>query len=72
MQEEARFANPTTVGLGRMGMNTARRLLGGGHQVVAYDQSPSKLQEMASEGAQGAFSLEERVETLGPYHGRSG
>ena len=25
------------IGLGRMGSNMARRLLGGGHQVVIYD-----------------------------------
>ncbi|HEY6404035.1 MAG TPA: NAD(P)-binding domain-containing protein [Blastocatellia bacterium] len=27
-------------GLGRMGADMARRLLGGGHRVVAFDRSP--------------------------------
>ncbi|UCF86338.1 MAG: NAD(P)-binding domain-containing protein, partial [Desulfobacteraceae bacterium] len=28
------------IGLGRMGMNMAKRLLPGGHEVVAYNRSP--------------------------------
>ena len=30
------------IGLGRMGMNMAKRLLKGGHQVIAYNRSPEK------------------------------
>lgn len=52
------------IGLGRMGMNMARRLMLGGHQVVAYNRSPDKTQEIMSEGAEGGFSLPELVEKL--------
>lgn len=54
------------VGLGRMGMNMARRLLLGGHQVVAHDQSPERVQELAREGASGVASLEQLVRALAP------
>ena len=54
------------IGLGRMGMNMARRLLGGGHQVVAYNRSPDKTEKLVTEGATGAFSLEEVVQHLEP------
>jgi 6-phosphogluconate dehydrogenase len=30
------------VGLGRMGANMVRRLLGDGHEVVAYNRTPEK------------------------------
>ncbi len=52
------------VGLGRMGMNMAKRLLRGGHGVVAYNRSPEKTREIVAEGALGAYSLEELVEKL--------
>ena len=52
------------IGLGRMGMNMARRLLGGNHQVVAYNRSPEKTQKLVAEGAIGAFSLEEVIQKL--------
>ncbi|MFZ1198660.1 MAG: decarboxylating 6-phosphogluconate dehydrogenase [Desulfobacterales bacterium] len=52
------------IGLGRMGMNMARRLLAGGHRVVAYNRTPDKTEQMVSEGAEGAFSLAEVVEKL--------
>ena len=47
------------IGLGRMGANIARRLMRGGHQVVAYDRNPPLVAELAKEGAAGAASLEE-------------
>lgn len=53
-------------GLGRMGINMARRLLGGGHEVVAWNRSPGKVEEIAAEGAQPAFSLEKMVAMLSP------
>jgi 6-phosphogluconate dehydrogenase len=53
-------------GLGRMGMNMARRLLRGGHQVVAWNRSPEKVAEIANEGARGAASLREGVSMLTP------
>jgi 6-phosphogluconate dehydrogenase len=52
------------IGLGRMGMNMARRLLAGGHQVVAYNRTPDKTEQMVAEGAEGAFGLEEVIEKL--------
>ncbi|MFW6180468.1 MAG: phosphogluconate dehydrogenase (NAD(+)-dependent, decarboxylating) [Spirochaetota bacterium] len=54
------------VGLGRMGMNMARRLLRGGHQVVAYNRSQDKVQQIAGEGAEGAGSVRELVQKLRP------
>ncbi|MDD2337295.1 MAG: decarboxylating 6-phosphogluconate dehydrogenase [Geobacteraceae bacterium] len=53
-------------GLGRMGINMARRLLRGGHEVVAWNRSPGKVEEIAAEGARPAFTLEEMVEMLTP------
>ena len=38
------------IGLGKMGMNMARRLLQGGHQVVAYNRTPAKTEEIIKEG----------------------
>ena len=52
------------IGLGRMGMNMARRLIKGGHQVVAYNRSPDKTEEIVKEGAEGGFSLQELAEKL--------
>ncbi len=54
------------VGLGRMGMNMARRLLRGGHEVVAYNRSRQKTDALVKEGAIGAYSLKEAVEKLTP------
>lgn len=52
------------VGLGRMGMNMAKRLLKGRHKVVAYNRSPDKVDEIVKHGAKGAYSLEELVGKL--------
>jgi 6-phosphogluconate dehydrogenase len=52
------------VGLGRMGMNMARRLMGGGHDVVAFNRSRDKTDELVNEGAVGAYSLQEVVSKL--------
>ena len=51
-------------GLGRMGMNMARRLLRGGHEVVAYNRTPAKIDEIVKEGAAGAYTPEELVKNL--------
>jgi 6-phosphogluconate dehydrogenase len=45
------------IGLGKMGGNMVRRLLGGGHQVVAFDRAPAAVQRAADDGAIGAGSL---------------
>ncbi|MDW7773685.1 MAG: decarboxylating 6-phosphogluconate dehydrogenase [Desulfobulbaceae bacterium] len=52
------------IGLGRMGMNMARRLVRHGHEVVAYNRSPEKVDRIAKEGAEGAYSVEELVGML--------
>jgi 6-phosphogluconate dehydrogenase len=41
-----------------------RRLLRGGHEVVAYNRTPDKTDQLVSEGAIGAYSLPEVVEKL--------
>ena len=45
------------VGLGRMGGNMARRLLGGGHEVVVWDQSADAVRAFTRNGAAAATSL---------------
>jgi 6-phosphogluconate dehydrogenase len=52
------------VGLGRMGANIARRLMRGGHEIVAYDVSKDAVQALAREGAVPAGSLEDLVAKL--------
>jgi 6-phosphogluconate dehydrogenase len=52
------------IGLGRMGMNMAKRLIRGGHEVVVYNRSPEKVEKMVGEGATGAFSLKEVCDRL--------
>jgi len=52
------------VGLGRMGGNMARRLVQGGHRVVAFNRSPDPIKEIEKEGAIGAYSLKEVIEKL--------
>ncbi len=54
------------IGLGRMGMNMAKRLLQGGHSVIAYNRTPDKTDQLVKEGAIGAYSLSEVVEKLSP------
>ena len=45
------------IGLGRMGGNMARRLMRGGHEVVAFDRDAAAVAGLASDGAEGAASL---------------
>jgi 6-phosphogluconate dehydrogenase len=52
------------IGLGRMGANMVRRLLRDGHQIVAYNRTAEKTQEIAGEGAEPSFSIEELVGKL--------
>jgi 6-phosphogluconate dehydrogenase len=52
------------IGLGRMGMNMGKRWLKGGHEVIAYNRTASKTQELAREGAQATASLKELVSRL--------
>jgi 6-phosphogluconate dehydrogenase len=52
------------IGLGRMGMNMARRLLLHDHQVVAHNRSIDKIDQIAAEGAEPAYTLDDLVEKL--------
>ena len=52
------------IGLGRMGANMVRRLLADGHRVVAYNRTADRTREIATEGAEAAFTLEELVGAL--------
>ena len=52
------------VGLGRMGGNMARRLLRGGHEVVAYATDATAVRQLAGEGAIGALTLDDFVAKL--------
>ncbi|MFO8036158.1 MAG: decarboxylating 6-phosphogluconate dehydrogenase [Anaerolineales bacterium] len=53
------------IGLGKMGGNMSRRLLQGGHEVVGYNRSPEKTENLAQEtDLEAAFSLQEVVDTL--------
>lgn len=52
------------IGLGRMGANMVRRLLKGEHRVIAWNRTAAKTQEIVTEGAEGAYSIQELVEKL--------
>ncbi len=52
------------IGLGKMGMNMARRLMRNEIEIVAYNRTPQKTEEISREGALGAYSLEEVADTL--------
>jgi 6-phosphogluconate dehydrogenase len=52
------------IGLGRMGANIARRLMRGGHEIVAFDRNAPAVEALGKDGAIGAASLDEVVEKL--------
>jgi 6-phosphogluconate dehydrogenase len=54
------------IGLGRMGANMARRLMRGGHEVVAYNRTRESIDALAREGAIPAYGLAEAVGKLDP------
>ncbi len=54
------------IGLGRMGANMVRRLLGGGHACVVFDRSEAAVRALAEAGAEPAASLAELVAKLTP------
>ncbi|HJV08925.1 MAG TPA: decarboxylating 6-phosphogluconate dehydrogenase [Acidimicrobiales bacterium] len=54
------------IGLGRMGANMVRRLMGGGHECVVYDVNPASVAAMEAEGAIGATSMEDLAAKLTP------
>jgi len=52
------------IGLGRMGGNMARRLIAGGHEVVAYDRDAKAVADAQGHGAIPSTSLAEVAENL--------
>ena len=52
------------IGLGKMGMNMARRLLSGGHLVTAFNRTPERINEIEKEGARGAYTIEDMITSL--------
>jgi len=50
------------IGLGRMGQGIANRLLGNGHDLVAYNRSPGKAGELVKAGARLASSIADACE----------
>lgn len=58
------FMELAILGLGKMGMNMATRLVRGGHRVIGFARTPETVQEAISNGAEGASSVEEAVNKL--------
>src|SRR4051794_16005475 len=55
------------IGLGRMGGNMVKRLLGGGHEVVVFDRDAAAVDRLAKEGGvHAASSLQDLVGKLRP------
>ena len=54
------------IGLGKMGLNMATRLIHGGHRVVGFAHSPKDIKLAEEAGAEGADTLGEAVRKLGP------
>ncbi len=52
------------IGLGRMGAGMVRRLMKDGHDCVVYDIHAEAVKNLAADGAQGAFSMEELAQKL--------
>jgi 6-phosphogluconate dehydrogenase len=52
------------IGLGRMGLNMARRLTQGGHRVVGYARTAATVNQAVAHGLDGAYTLEELVRSL--------
>ena len=51
------------VGLGIMGTPMAQNLMAAGYELVVYNRSPGKMEELAAEGAEAAENLGEVVDT---------
>jgi 6-phosphogluconate dehydrogenase len=57
------------VGLGRMGANMVRRLMGDGHECVVYNRSPEPVRALVERGAVGSEGLADLVSKLvAPRH----
>ncbi len=53
------------IGLGKMGMGQAERLLEKGHSLIAWNRSPEKADQLATRGAIAAHSIAEIFEKFG-------
>jgi 6-phosphogluconate dehydrogenase len=60
------FMELAMIGLGKMGMNMATRLVRSGHRVIGYARTAATVEEAIQNGAEGAHSLEEVVSKLNP------
>jgi 6-phosphogluconate dehydrogenase len=56
------------IGLGKMGLNMATRLVRGGHRVTGYALDANAIEQAKENGAEGAASLEEAVKNLPAPH----
>lgn len=54
------------IGLGKMGMNMAKRLIKGGHRVIGYARTKETVDNAVKEGIEGAYSVEEAIGKLTP------
>ncbi len=54
------------VGLGRMGANLVRRLIGDGHSCVVYDIDSDAVAALTTDGAAAATSIADLIEQLSP------
>ncbi len=52
------------IGLGRMGLGMARRLILNGHEVVAFNRTHEKVMEFENEGGIGSLTMEEFIGKL--------
>ena len=53
------------IGLGKMGSNMVKRLLGRNHRLITYDIAEEAVRETVKEGAVGATSVSEMATLLG-------
>ena len=54
------------IGLGKMGLNMATRLVRGGHRVVGYAPSQNSVEQAVRMGAEGASTLVQAIRSLRP------
>jgi 6-phosphogluconate dehydrogenase len=64
MNDRSKAMQLGMIGLGKMGANMVRRIMGAGHECVVFDQSPEAVEALKNEGARGATSLAELVSKL--------
>jgi 6-phosphogluconate dehydrogenase len=62
--QEEKIMELAMIGLGKMGLNMATRLVRGGHRVVGYTRTAANVDEAVKNGAEGAHSLKEAVGKL--------